>query len=142
MLFALQVRPPMPPVYFFLLDVSQPAVASGMVATAAAAIKSCLDNLPGDERTLIGFLTFDSTLHFYNLKAALASPQMLVVTELEEPFLPLPDDLLVNLRDSRDVVDALLDALPSNFAGTHVIDSCTGPALQVRSCSTAAFLCV
>eukprot|EP00877_Chromochloris_zofingiensis_P002473 jgi/Chrzof1/12226/Cz06g26070.t1 len=124
------VRPPMPPVYFFLLDVSQPAVASGMVATAAAAIKSCLDNLPGDERTLIGFLTFDSTLHFYNLKAALASPQMLVVTELEEPFLPLPDDLLVNLRDSRDVVDALLDALPSNFAGTHVIDSCTGPALQ------------
>lgn len=54
-----QVRPPMPPVYFFLIDVSYTAVSTGMVATAAAAIKSCLDNLPGDERTLVGFLTFD-----------------------------------------------------------------------------------
>ncbi len=26
---------------------------------------------------------------------------MLVVAELDEPFVPLPDDLLVNLRDSR-----------------------------------------
>ena len=44
---------------------------------------------------MVGFLTFDSALHFYNLKASLAAPQMLVVTELDEPFLPLPDDLLV-----------------------------------------------
>ena len=27
---------------------------------------------------MVGFLTFDTTLHFYNLKAALAQPQMLV----------------------------------------------------------------
>ncbi len=49
----------MPPVYFFCIDVSYAAVASGAVATTAAAIKSCLDQLPGDERTLVGFLTFD-----------------------------------------------------------------------------------
>lgn len=49
----------MPPVYFFCIDVSYSAVASGMVATAAAAIRDCLDALPGDERTLIGFITFD-----------------------------------------------------------------------------------
>lgn len=54
-----QVRPPMPPVYFFCIDVSYAAVASGAVATTAAAIKACLDQLPGDERTLVGFLTFD-----------------------------------------------------------------------------------
>ena len=42
-----------------------------------------------------------STLHFYNLKSSLAQPQMMVVAEVEEPFVPLPDDLLVNLRDSR-----------------------------------------
>ena len=40
-----------------------------------------------------------SSLHFYNLKAGLTQPQMLVVTELDDPFVPLPDDLLVNLRD-------------------------------------------
>ena len=31
--------------------------------------------------------------------------------DLAELFLPLPDDLLVNLADSRDVIDALLDSL-------------------------------
>ncbi|EFJ52467.1 hypothetical protein VOLCADRAFT_72688 [Volvox carteri f. nagariensis] len=124
------VRAPMPPVYFFLIDVSYSAVASGMVATVAAAIKSCLDSLPGDERTLVGFLTFDSSLHFYNIKASLSQPQMLVVTELDDPFVPLPDDLLVNLRESRAVVDALLDALPNNFTGTAQVECSMGPALQ------------
>lgn len=44
---------------------------------------------------MVGFLTFDNALHFYNLKSSLTAPQMMVVTELEEPFLPLPDDMLV-----------------------------------------------
>lgn len=34
----------------------------------AKTIKSCLDDLPGFPRTQIGFLTFDSTLHFHNFK--------------------------------------------------------------------------
>jgi protein transport protein SEC24 len=62
--------------------------------------------------------------------------QMLVVTELEEPFLPLPDELLVNLKDSRPVVEALLDALPSTYSSSTSSDSAMGPALQV----TAPFL--
>lgn len=74
----MQVRPPMPPVYFFVIDVSVSAVNSGMVATTAAAIRSCLDSLPGAERTRIGFLTFDQHLHFYSLKASLSQPQMMV----------------------------------------------------------------
>lgn len=68
----------MPPVFFFVIDVSVSAVNSGMVATTAAAIKSCLDSLPGAERTRIGFLTFDQHLHFYSLKASLTQPQMMV----------------------------------------------------------------
>ncbi len=66
---------------------------------------------------------------------------MLVVGELEEPFLPLPDDLLVNLRESRAVVEALLEALPQNFAAPTApqsADNATGPALQV--CMLASFL--
>lgn len=34
----------------------------------AQTIKSCLDELPGFPRTQIGFATFDSTIHFYNMK--------------------------------------------------------------------------
>lgn len=36
----------------------------------AETIKSCLDDLPGFPRTQIGFITYDSTIHFYNMKAS------------------------------------------------------------------------
>ena len=32
------VRPPMPPVHFFLIDVSQPAIASGATAAVCSSI--------------------------------------------------------------------------------------------------------
>ena len=73
-----QVRPPMPPAFFFVIDVSQAAVASGVLAHVCRAVRASLDRLPGGERTRVGFLTFDSALHFYNLKAGLSQPQMMV----------------------------------------------------------------
>lgn len=124
------VRPPMPPLYFFLIDVSLSSVKNGMLKVAVETIKSSLDKLPGFPRTQIGFLTFDSALHFYNLKSSLTQPQMMVVADLEDPFLPLPDDLLVNLSDSRHVVEALLDSLPSMFEENTNIESAFGPALK------------
>lgn len=39
--------------------------------------------MPGDGRTKIGFLTFDSTVHFYNLQEGLSQPQMLVVSDID-----------------------------------------------------------
>ena len=72
-----QVRPPMPPAFFFVIDVSHAAVASGVLSHVCRAIRASLDRLPGGERTRIGFLTFDTALHFYNLKAGLTQPQMM-----------------------------------------------------------------
>jgi protein transport protein SEC24 len=37
---------------------------------------------------------------------------MLVVTDIEAIYLPQPEDLLVNLSDSLDLVTTLLDSLP------------------------------
>ncbi|CAK9179356.1 unnamed protein product, partial [Ilex paraguariensis] len=124
------VRPPMPPLYFFLIDVSISAVKSGMLEVVAQTIKSCLDRLPGCPRTQIGFITFDSTLHFYNMKSSLMQPQMMVVSDLDDIFVPLPDDLLVNLSESRNVVDAFLDSLPSMFQDNVNVESAFGPALK------------
>ncbi|KAL1539716.1 Protein transport protein Sec24A [Salvia divinorum] len=124
------VRPPMPPLYFFLIDVSISAVKSGMLEVMSQTIRSCLDNLPGSTRTQIGFITYDSTIHFYNMKSSLPQPQMMVVSDLDDIFVPLPDDLLVNLSESRSVVEAFLDSLPSMFQENMNVESAFGPALK------------
>ncbi|MBA0733824.1 hypothetical protein Gogos_017797, partial [Gossypium gossypioides] len=124
------VRPPMPPLYFFLIDVSISAVRSGMIEVVAQTIRSCLDELPGFPRTQIGFITFDSTIHFYNMKSSLMQPQMMVVSDLDDIFVPLPDDLLVNLSESRNVVETFLDSLPSMFQDNVNVESAFGSALK------------
>ena len=58
-----------------------------------------------------------------------------VVADIEEPFLPMPDDLVVNLADSRTVVEALLDSLPAMFAGSSTV-RCTP-----QQCLSPAFWC-
>ncbi|KAF5454231.1 hypothetical protein F2P56_023911 [Juglans regia] len=124
------MRPPMPPVYFFLIDVSISAVRSGMIEIVAQTIRSCLDELPGFPRTQIGFATFDCAIHFYNMKSSLTQPQMMVVSDLDDIFVPLPDDLLVNLSESRSVVETFLDSLPSMFHDNANVESAFGPALK------------
>ena len=124
------VRPPQPPSYFFVIDVSLASVQSGMLKSVAAAISKSLDDLPGSPRTQVGFITFDDSVHYYSFKAGLSNPQMLVVADLEELFVPAPDDLLVNLQESRDVVDVFLENLPSMFQRTTSVDACLGPALK------------
>ena len=126
------VRPPQAACYVFVIDVSHRSVNLGILPTVVQTIKESIDQLPGDERTMIGFVTFDSTIHFYHLKSTLSQPQMLVVSDgcsnnsEEDPFLPLPADLLVNLKESRHLVDMLLERLPTMF--TNV---CCHPPLAV-----------
>jgi protein transport protein SEC24 len=47
-----------------------------------------------------------------------------------ELFVPLPDDLLVNLQESREVIDAFLESLPSMFENSTSNNACLGPALK------------
>lgn len=139
------VRPPQPPVYFFVIDVTTTAGNCGMLPSLVNGIKRALDELPGTPRTQIGsyptfthvfvmsmtgFITFDTCIHFYNLKSSLKSPQMLVVSDINDVIMPSPDDLLVNLAESRSLVDSLLDSLPSMFQNNVHMSSCTGSALQ------------
>ena len=55
---------------------------------------------------------------------------MMVVADLDDVFLPLPDDLLVNLVDSRQVVESFLDSLPNMFHDNVNVESAFGPALK------------
>ena len=55
---------------------------------------------------------------------------MLVVSDLEEPFLPTPDDLLVNLSECRTNIEAFLEKLQGMFANTQNGSSAMGSALR------------
>ncbi|KAM8969239.1 protein transport protein Sec24B isoform 2-T2 [Sarcophilus harrisii] len=124
------LRPPQPAVYLFVLDVSHNAVEAGYLTIVCQSLLENLDKLPGDSRTRIGFITFDSTVHFYNLQEGLSQPQMLIVSDIDDIFLPTPDSLLVNLHESKELIKDLLNALPNIFTYTRETHSALGPALQ------------
>jgi len=54
---------------------------------------------------------------------------MLVVSDLEDVFLPQPDDLLVNLTEARAVVESLLRSLGDMFKDTQTVGNALGSAL-------------
>ncbi|CAK9081361.1 Protein transport protein Sec24-like At3g07100 [Durusdinium trenchii] len=126
------VRPPQPPVFMFVIDVSYTSVVTGLLQTVVTSIKEAIESgkIPGGQRIQVGIITFDTSLHFYNLNSNLSQPQMLVVSDLDDLFLPLPDDILVPLAESETAVLNLLDSLPSIFGETKVNESCLGSAVR------------
>ncbi|KAM6923524.1 protein transport protein Sec24B [Xenentodon cancila] len=124
------LRPPQPAVYLFVLDVSHNAVEAGYLKYFCDSLLENLDKLPGDARTRVGFLTFDSTIHFYNLQEGLSQPQMLVVSDIDDVFIPSHDSLMVNLKECNELVKDLLTSLPNMFSQSRETQSALGPALQ------------
>ncbi|XP_029303141.1 protein transport protein Sec24A isoform X2 [Cottoperca gobio] len=124
------LRPPQPAVYLFVLDVSHNAVETGYLNVFCQSLLDNINVLPGDSRTKVGFITFDSTIHFYNLQEGLSQPQMLIVSDIEDIFLPTPDSLLVNLNECKELVQDLLKSLPNLFQKTMETQSALGSALQ------------
>lgn len=51
----------------------------------------------------VGFVTYNKVLHFYNVKSSLGQPQMMVVSDVADMFVPLLDGFLVNVNESRTV---------------------------------------
>ncbi|TKS89804.1 Protein transport protein [Collichthys lucidus] len=126
---------PQPPAYIFLIDVSYNAVKSGMVNIVCQELKTLLDYLPRENPEMdsvvrVGFVTYNKVLHFYNVKSSLAQPQMLVVSDVSDMFVPLLDGFLVNVNESRLVIESLLDQIPEMFADTRETETVFGPVIQ------------
>ncbi|XP_047315997.1 protein transport protein Sec24-like At4g32640 [Impatiens glandulifera] len=128
------VRDPMPAVFFFLIDVSMNAVQTGATAAACSAISQVIADLPEGPRTMVGVATFDSTIHFYNLKRALQQPLMLIVPDIQDVYTPLETDVVVQLSECRQHLELLLESIPTMFQNNKTADSAFGAAIK------AAFL--
>lgn len=143
---------PSPPAFIFMIDVSYNAIRTGLVRLLCEELKSLLDYLPregGAEESAIhvGFVTYNKVLHFYNVKSSLAQPQMMVVSDVADVFVPLLDGFLVNVNESRAVITSLLDQIPEIFADTRETETVFAPviqagmeALKAAECSGKLFL--
>ncbi|EAU89424.2 protein transporter SEC24 [Coprinopsis cinerea okayama7 len=139
-------RPPAPMDYIFAFDVTNQAVDTGFLQCACESLMNVLfgytledgtvvePSIPASSR--IAILTFDETLHFYDLsvRSILLSwsdlNSMMVVADLDEVFAPIRTGLFVSPAERGDSIRALLEALPKRFSESPGRNSALGPAIR------------
>lgn len=119
----------------FLIDVSYNNVKSGLVHLMCDQMKNIIRNLPIDQgqtrsKMKVGFITYNNTVHFYNIKSTLAQPQMMVVGDVHEMFMPLLDGFLADPEESEAVIDLLMDQIPKMYGDTRETETILLPAIQ------------
>jgi protein transport protein SEC24 len=55
---------------------------------------------------------------------------MLVVSDIDDVYLPKPTDLLVNLTEARPAIESVLTRLSDMFRDSSTTGSALGPAMQ------------
>lgn len=125
---------PKPPAMIFLIDVSYNNIKSGMVHLICSQMRSILLNLPKEpgqskSSVRVGFITYNNTVHFYNIKACLGQPQMMVVGDVADMFMPLLDGFLCDPEESEQVILSLMEQIPSMFADTRETETILAPAI-------------
>ncbi|KAM5255384.1 protein transport protein Sec24D isoform 2-T2 [Ctenodactylus gundi] len=128
-------KPPNPPAFIFMIDVSYSNIKNGLVKLICEELKTVLGKLPKEEQEetsaiRVGFITYNKVLHFFNVKSNLAQPQMMVVTDVGEVFVPLLDGFLVNYQESQSVIHNLLDQIPEMFADSNENETIFAPVIQ------------
>ncbi|KAL6439949.1 hypothetical protein ACFW04_002958 [Cataglyphis niger] len=126
---------PKSPAIVFVIDVSYNTVKSGLVSLLCTKMKSIIKNLPIDagktkSNMKVGFITYNNTVHFYNINPCLAQPQMMVVGDIQDVFMPLLDGFLCDVEESETVIDSLMAQIPQMFADTRETETILAPAIQ------------
>ncbi|ORX84745.1 hypothetical protein BCR32DRAFT_200622 [Anaeromyces robustus] len=118
-------------IYLFVVDVSYISIQSGMVYTIANIILNTLDKIPNPNgKACVGFITVDSTVHFFKFYSNTEAPSMIILSDLEEVFLPSPTGLFTYLKDSRKAIEEFLKKLNKIFSFSYVNSNALGSALK------------
>lgn len=116
-------RPAMEVTYVFLIDVLSSAITCGLTSTVTRIVCDCLSLIPNYQGTSrVAFMGINSSVHFIKFSDADDDDcEMLVVSDLESPFLPVPHGVCVNLVQYRDTIERMLHRFASFFedCGDH-----------------------
>lgn len=116
--------------WLFVIDVTQESYNKGFLEAFCEGILAALYTSEENDETdesgepkrripagaKVGFVTYDKDIHFYNCNPALEQAQMIIMPDIEDPFVPLSDGLFVDPYESRAVITSLLTRLPTLFA--------------------------
>ncbi|THH09228.1 hypothetical protein EW145_g2180 [Phellinidium pouzarii] len=134
-------RVPEPIRIMFAIDVSREAVQCGLVRAACEAIIGVLYGREMDDgvrmepcfptQCKVGIMTFDTTVHFYDVSAERNAAVMLVIPDIEdEIFCPLQDGAFVDPNCSRNVIENLLSEIPKRFEAESTLLCALGAAMR------------
>lgn len=132
--------------WLFLIDVTQESYNKGFLSAFCDGILSSLyseeneaeEGEDGEKKTKrmipegakVGFMTYDKEVHFYNCNASLDQAQMIVMSEIDDPFVPISNGFFVDPYESKDVVVNLLNRLPDLFSKIKNPEPALLPALR------------
>ncbi|KAJ0423804.1 hypothetical protein BJY00DRAFT_278352 [Aspergillus carlsbadensis] len=129
--------------WLFLIDASQESVSKGFLKGVCKGIlKALYEEDPSEspegaeaarripQGSKVGIVTYNREVQFYNLSPELQQAQMMVMTDLQEPFVPLSDGLFVDPYESRDVITSLLNQIPSIFSRVKSPETALLPAIN------------
>ncbi|KAF8518397.1 Sec23/Sec24 trunk domain-containing protein [Hysterangium stoloniferum] len=145
-------RVPQPMRYLFVIDVSQEAITSGFVQSVCEGLINVFYGTQSPNEIIntsiepplcfppeneISIMTYDHTLHFYNLSSNREQATMHVVSDIDEVFLPLYEEMFVLPSHARHIIEPLLKSIPRRFTDTTVRGGCLGSAVCASLASLA-----
>lgn len=95
------------------------------------------NTLPGGDRARVCFIGFDKSLYYFNLRSTLKQPQMLVVPDTNDIYIPARlDDLMVGITESYELIINLLDNFNNYFVNQQTAktqESCFVASIQAAN---------
>ena len=110
-------RPAQVPLYLFCIDTSAPALQLGLLQQVLSSIRAILDYIPIPENTLVGVLTFDTSIQIFKVSNN-GELNEVIMTDSEDPFISESvAGCCYNVGNSRDKLEVMLEKLAEwNFA--------------------------
>lgn len=113
----------------FALETTRAAVQSGSFMASIQTIREFITNEQTKSRySRVGLMTFDKNIQYYDLR--MAEPQVLVMSDVNDPFVPLHAGLFVDPLEAQEAIFSLLDRLPKLFSDSRALDCCFGAAIS------------
>uniref|UniRef100_A0A1I7UM59 Protein transport protein Sec24-like CEF n=1 Tax=Caenorhabditis tropicalis TaxID=1561998 RepID=A0A1I7UM59_9PELO len=121
------------PAFLFMIDVSYNALSNGMLPILCQNLEKVLRNLPRETGQLessirVGLATFDQSVHFLDISST--PPKMFTMSNVQEPFVPIVNGLLLPYNEALPGLRSALALIPKIFSQTKTKETILQPVVQ------------